>query len=613
MRQESGAQSRLDVAAAKGLTPLVGRESEMVILRERWVQVQEGAGQVVLLSCEAGIGKSRLVQVLKEHAAFAPHLLLEGRCLLHARNSAWHPMLDLLPRLLQWSQNDTATTKQVKLEQFLRKHQLSLEKMMPVLATLLDLQCSDLPSSHSLLSPQEQRQQLLDVLLAMMLALAKTQPLLLIVEDVHWSDPSTLELIQLIIDQGPTAAILTLLTCRPTFQPNWGMRAHFWPLVLSRLPRDQAALMVVQLTEDKPLPSEIVAQLVDKTDGVPLFIEEMTKAVLESGKLQNRDGDEVSNGAFPALTIPATLQDSLMSRLDHLNTAKPVAQLGATIGREFSYRLLRAVADVDEACLQRELEQLITAELVYQRGVLPEATYLFKHALIQDAAYQSLLVQTRRQYHQRIVEALEAQWLGEGPSPPDLLAYHATQAGLGMPAVDYWRQAGEYAYQRGAYREAADHFRQGLALLQALPDHAECAQREFDLLLGLGPSLIVIHGAGHPEAERVHTRIYALCQHVEGTPQRFSALRGVCYFYWVQAQLQQALELEEQLLTLAESHGEPVYLMEAHMHMGLVLNSLGDFTHALDHFERGLSHRRVTQRHQVARVIPHPEMACLLL
>ncbi len=505
--QGSGAQSRLDVAAVRGLTPLVGRESEMALLRERWAAVQEGVGQVVLLSGEAGIGKSRLVQVLKDHVADTPHLTLECRCLLYARNSAWHPILALLPRLLQWSRDDSVATKQVKLERFLRDFQLPHDQAAPLLATLLSLPVSDASFGRLHLAPQEQRQQLLDVLLAILLALAQAQPLLLIVEDVHWMDPSTLDLLQLVIDQGPTAAICTLLTCRPTFQPTWGMRAHLWPLVLSRLPRDQAALMVAQLTAGQHLPPEVVAQLVDKTDGVPLFIEEMTKAVLESGGLQEQPGGDA--WPSPVLTIPASLQDSLMSRLDHLDTAKPIAQLGATIGREFSYRLLCAVADVDEGQLHHALEQLIAAELVYQRGVLPQATYLFKHALIQDAAYQSLLLQTRQQYHQRIVEALEAQSLGEVPMPPDLLAYHATAAGLTVPAVDYWRRAGDYAYQRGAYREAADHFRQGLTRLQTLPDGVERTQREFDLLLGLGPCLLVVHGAGHPGSRtRSHAHLH---------------------------------------------------------------------------------------------------------
>ena len=607
--QDSGAQSRLDVAAARGFTPtpLIGRESEIALLKERWARVQEGAGQVVLLSGEAGIGKSRLVQVLKEHVRRTPHLILECRCLPYAQNSAWQPILEWLPRLLQWSRDDTETTKQAKLERFLRDHQLPFEKMMPLLTSLLALPTSDLSYSRARTSLLEQRQQLLDALLAMLLALAHDEPLLLIVEDVHWIDPSTLELLDLVIDQGPTAAICTLLTCRPVFQPAWGMRAHFWPLALSRLPRSQAAFMVARVADGKHLPSEVVTQLVDKTDGVPLFIEEMTKAVLESDTRQEQDwGDPL-----PALTIPATLQDSLMARLDRLGTAKHLAQLGATIGREFSYRLLQAVTPVDEARLQRELDQLIAAELVYQRGVLPQATYLFKHALIQDAAYQSLLVETRQQYHQRILNALETQLPDDIATPPDLLAYHATEGGLTAPAIAYWRQAGDYAYQRGAYEEAVDHCRQGLALLQTLPEDAEHTQREFDLLLRLGPSLLVVYGAGQPEVERVHTRIYTLCQHIEGTPQRFSALRGVCYFYWVQAQLQRARELEEQLLALAQAHGESALLMEAHVHMGLVLTSLGEFLSALDHFERGLSHRDVA-RHHPLQAIPHPEMACLL-
>jgi class 3 adenylate cyclase/DNA-binding winged helix-turn-helix (wHTH) protein/tetratricopeptide (TPR) repeat protein len=611
VRQDSGAQSRLDVPPLSGLTPLIGRESEIALLQERWAHVQEGAGQVILLSGDAGIGKSRLVQVLKDYVSQTAHTLLECRCSPYAQNSAWHPLIEVLPRLLNWLPTDSPDDKRVKLEQFIRTHRLSREEAMPLLATLLSLPIPDAPYPDGLFLPQEQRQNILHTLLTILLAFAAEQPLLWIVEDVHWIDPSTLALIDLVIEQGPTASICTVLTCRPTFQPAWGLRAHLTPLTLSRLPRSQAEMMIERVTGDKRLPDEVVSRLLDKTDGVPLYIEEMTKAVVESGWLQEVDGQYTLSGPLPELATPSTLQDSLMARLDRLGPAKRIAQLGATIGREFSYALLRAVAEVEEAVLQQALDRLLSAELVYQRGVVPQATYLFKHALIQDAAYQSLLKQTRRHIHRRIVEALEGQGSTEGATPPDVFAHHATEAGLLSRASDYWRRAGEHAFQSGAYQEAPDHFQRGLDLLLTLPEDAERTQREFDLLIALGPCLIIMHGMGVPEVERIYTRAYALCQQIKEAPQLFSALQGLRYFYWVRVELQTARELEERLVALAQSQQDPELLTGAHMSSGLSLYSLGEFALALHHFEQALTHCDPASC-QTFQAIPHPEIACLL-
>jgi class 3 adenylate cyclase/DNA-binding winged helix-turn-helix (wHTH) protein/tetratricopeptide (TPR) repeat protein len=609
--RDSGAQSRLDVAPIHGITPLVGRTSEMALLRERWSQVQEGVGQVILLSGDAGIGKSRLVHVLKDHVAQSVHTLLECRCSPYAQNSAWHPMIELLQRLLNWLPTDSRDDKQVKLEQFLRARRLPLEENLPLFAILLALPLPNMPYRDILFSPQEQRQIILHTLLALLLAFAAEQPLLWIVEDVHWSDPSTLALIDLVMEQGPTPSICTVLTCRPTFQPVWGVRAHLTPLTLSRLSRAQVEMMIERVTGGKRLPDEVVSRLLDKTDGVPLYIEEMTKAVVESGWLQEADGQYTLRGPLPELATPVTLQDSLMARLDRLGSAKHIAQLGATIGREFSYTLLLAVAGVEEAILQQELDRLLRAELVYQRGVIPQATYLFKHALIQDTAYQSLLKERRRHTHQRIVEALEGQGSTAMLPPPEVFAHHATQAGLLSRASDYWRRAGEHAFQSGAYQEAAEHFQRGLDLLLSLPDDAKRSQRELDLLIALGPCLMILHGMGVPEVERLYTRAYALCQHVQETPQLFPALRGLRSFYWIRAELRTARALEERLLALAQSQQDPALLTEAHMTAGLSLTSLGAFALAREHFEQALLHCDPASRHTV-KTTPHPEVACRL-
>jgi class 3 adenylate cyclase len=405
---ESAAQSRLDVAVASGLTPLVGREHEVGLLRERWAQSRDGLGQAVLLSGEAGIGKSRLVRVLTEHVADEGALWLTLRCSPYHTNSAFYPVIAHLQRLLQWHRHETPAARLATLEQALQTASLPLAETVPLLAALLAL---PVPEQYPplVLSPQRQKQKTQEALVAWLLAETARQPVLAVWEDLHWADPSTLELLELLLDHVPTAPLLLVLTARPEFRPSWTPRSYVTQLTLMRLSRHQSEEMVVRVTGGKPVPAEVQAQIVAKTDGIPLFVEELAKTVLESSLVQEVTGRYVLTGPLPPLAIPATLQDALMARLDRLAVVKEVAQLGAVLGREFAYELLQAVAPPDEATLQQALARLVEAELLYQRGLPPQATYIFKHALIQDAAYQSLLKSTRQQLHRRIAQVLQEQ------------------------------------------------------------------------------------------------------------------------------------------------------------------------------------------------------------
>ena len=501
----SGAQSRLDVVSLHGLTPLVGREAEVTFLRERWAQARDGLGHVVLLSGEAGIGKSRLVQVLHEHIVAEPHARLEWRCSTYAQQSPLHPVMEHLYRLLRWRSEETLAAKLGTLEAALAASGLALPEVVPLFAALLSL---PLPEHYPPLTftPQQQRQKTLDAMLAWLLAEAARQPVLFIVEDLHWIDPSTLEFLSLFLDQGPTARLLALLTCRPEFHPPWGFRAHLTSLTLNRLPRPQVPQMIGRMTGGKALPLEVLEQIVAKTDGVPLFVEELTKTVLQSGLLAEQEDGYVLHGPLPPLAIPATLHDSLMARLDRLATVKDVAQLGATIGRTFAYELLHAVVPLDETTLQDGLRQLVEAEFVYQRGVPPQASYTFKHALIQDAAYQSLLRSTRQQYHQRLAQVLAEQFPETAEAQPELLAHHFTEAGLHAPAVEAWRQAGQRSAARSAYVEAIAHATKGLEVLAGMPATALRTEQELALSLMLGTALQTTKGYATPAVEQVYAR-----------------------------------------------------------------------------------------------------------
>jgi TOMM system kinase/cyclase fusion protein len=587
--QESGARGRLDVAGTRGLTPLVGREQEVGILLERWNQVKDGQGHVILLTGDAGIGKSRLVQLLKEHVAQEPHVRWECRSLPYYQNTALYPLTDLFQRTFQWQHDETPDEKFGKLEQALSQYRLSLEETVPLFAPLLSLSLPEDRYPLLNLSPQRQRQKTLETIAALLLEQAEHQPVLFIVEDLHWTDPTTLELLNLVIEQIPTTSILTLLTCRPTFQPSWSHRSYLSEVTVNRLSPTQVEQIVHRITDGRTLPQEVLQQIIEKTDGVPLFVEEITKATLESGQLKAVDGHYELTGSFSAFAIPATLQDSLMARLDHLVTAKFVAQYASVIGRQFSYDLFQAVSQLDESTLQRELGRLVEAEIVYQRGLPPQASYLFKHALIQDTAYASLLKSTRQQYHQRLVQVLESQFPEATETQPELVAHHCLEAGLTNQSVTYWYKASQRAVQRSAHVEAIAHLRQGLELLTTLPETPDRVQQEVDMHIALGASLIATKSAAAPEVEQIYTRARQLCEYLENPQQRFPVLRGLWNYYFVCAELQTAHTLGEQLLTLAQHAQNRALLSEAHRVVGTTCMWLGDTAAAHVHFSQGIA------------------------
>ena len=587
---ESTARSRLEVAGSTGLTPLVGREQEVGLLRERWTQVKVGFGQVVLLSGEAGIGKSRLVQVLKEQVATEPQAWLTPcQCSPYHQNSALYPMIDLLERVaLCFEREESPPQKLSKLEGFLVQYGLPLAETVPLLATLLSLPLTT-DYAPLAMAPEQQKQKTLQILLTILLRIATQPPVLFVMEDLHWVDPTTLEFLTLLVDQGPTARILALWTFRPDFSPPWTGRSHLTQVTLPRLSRQQATEMTDRVAHGKALPAEVVAQVVAKTDGVPLFVEELTKMVLESGLLQEEEERYALTGPLPPLAIPATLHDSLMARLDRLATVKSLAQLGATLGREFAYALLQAVSPWDEETMQRGLHQLVEAEFLYQRGLPPHATYLFKHALIQDVAYQSLLKSTRQHYHQHIAQVLEQRFPDIAATQPELLAHHYTEAGLHAQAISYWQKAGLRASERSAYIEALAHLTAGLSLLPLLPATLARTQGELVLQLALGPVLAATKGNAAPEVGQVYTRARALCQEIGETPHHFPVLVGLWRFALIQGEFLQAHELGLQLLDLAERARDAALHLEAQRALGMTLYFLGDLMATRLHLEQGMS------------------------
>ncbi|MBI3756842.1 MAG: adenylate cyclase, partial [Deltaproteobacteria bacterium] len=432
-------------------------------------------------------------------------------------------------------------------------------------------------------------------------------------EDVHWADPSTLEVLGLVIEQAPTVRMLNLLTYRPEFHPPWPLRSHITPLTLNRLERLQVEALVTHLAGGKVLPAEVMQHVVSKTDGVPLFVEELTKTVLESNVLRQVNGHYELLGPLSTLAIPSTLQDSLMARLDRHPVSKEVAQLGAVLGREFAYTTLKALTPLDDATLQERLAQLVEAELLYQRGRPPRAHYVFKHALIQDAAYASLLKSSRQHYHQQIAHLFEHQFPDLVETQPELVAHHYTEAGLIEQALPYWQQAGRRAAQRSANVEAVSHLRRGLALLETLPETLERSQHELAIQATLGPVLIQTQGWAAPETGAAYLRATALCQQLGETAQHFPVLYGVWAFQVVRPDYQTARKLGEQLLHLAEREQDSALLVEAHFTLGLTLFHLGEVAAGRRHCEQSVAHYDAQQHRALAIAYGHdPAMSALI-
>jgi class 3 adenylate cyclase/predicted ATPase len=586
--QESEDRDRFEVSVRTGLTPMVGRETELELLRERWSQAKAGGGQSVLVHGEAGIGKSRLVQALKEQVVQEGATHLEFRCSPYAQNSALSPIIDHLQRFLGFRRDETPQAKTTKLTAMLASYRFLQADTVALLATLLSLPLPDNVTPLTL-SPQKQKQKTHELLVAWLGEEAERGPVYSVWEDLHWADPSTLEVFSLLLERLPAMRLLTVFTCRPEFHPPWKRNPTITSLMLSRLPQPQVLEMTRKVAGGKALPTEIVRQIVTKTDGVPLFVEELTKMVIESDLLTERDTHYEIRGALIPLTIPSTLHDSLMARLDRLTTAREIAQVGATLGREFSYDLIQAVVPLREEVLQQALAQLVAAELLYQRGFSPQATYVFKHALVQDAAYESMLKSKRQQLHQRIAQVLEVQFPDIVEYRPELVAHHYTEARLSELAVPYWYQAGQGAIRRAAFAEALNHLTQGLELLQTVPESSERDRQELDLQSALGLVLQTIKGYAAPEVDSAYTRARSLCQRVGDTAQLVSVLRGQLLFYGVRADYGVALELGQQMLAVAERARELEYQVEAHLAMGLVRLYQGEFLWSRTHLEQGIA------------------------
>src|SRR6266571_1859789 len=582
----SDSESRFEAVHAAGLTDLIDREDEIDFLMERQRLAWKGEGQIVLISGEPGIGKSRLAAALAERIAGEPHTRLRYQCSPYHSNSALRPFIANLERTAGFKADDTPEQRLDKLEAVLAMDASRVQAVGPLFAALLSIPSGERYAPLAL-SPTQQRRRTLAALLDQFEGLAHRQPILLSFEDAHWADATSLELLDLTVERVRQLPVLALFTFRPEFEPPWVGLPNVSTLTLGRLDRDDVENMVARVTGGRVLPAEVTKQIVAKTDGNPLFVEELTKAVLEAGILiENGEGYRL-DGPLPPLAIPATLHDSLMARLDRLAPVREIAQIGAAIGREFSYSLVRALVGRDESALKHGLAQLEQAGLVFRRGEPPEAVYSFKHALVRDAAYESLLKSRRHQLHGQIARILEEEFPDIVLRQPEIVAHHFTEAGLVEPAIDYWLKAGKFALSRSA-NAAVGHLKQGLKQIPNIDDPMLRNKWELLLQTSLGNSLRAIKGWSTDSVKHAYTRALQLCKESGLDEHTFPAVFGLWTWNFVRPSLGEAQALAEHLLNTAENVEDSVYKVLAHQALGFTLFSRGKFAAAHAELERSI-------------------------
>lgn len=585
---EGAAESRFEALRGAGLTPLVGRENEIGLLLEHWERAKEGEGQVVLLAGEPGIGKSRLVRALRGRLENEPHTALGHYCSPHHQASPLCPVIGLLERAAGFAADDTAATRLDKLEALLALSTDDVTAVAPLLAALLSLETAARYPPLDM-SPHRQKERTLEELVKQVLGLARRRPVLAVYEDVHWADPTSLELLDLLVDGVQGAPVLVLITFRPEFEPSWTRHANVTALTLSRLSRRQGAAMVARLSGGKALPPAVLDQIVAKTDGVPLFVEELTRTVLETNLLRDEGDHYVLAGPLPPMAIPTTLHESLLARLDRLAPAREVAQVAAAIGREFSHELLAITAALPESELQAALDDLVGSGLVFRRGTPPQATYSFKHALVQDAAYATLVRAKRQRLHARIAAALEQHFPETVQAQPELLAQHLTEAGLAEPAIDYWLRAGQAEIARSATAEAMAQLTKGLELIPVLPDDAARWRRELELQVALGVALMAAKGWAAPEVGQANARARELCERLGDTSRLFPVLYGEWVFHVVRAELEAGRTAGEDLLRRAQEQNDAAAETIGNRIVGTAELLRGELVAARAHLERTLA------------------------
>ena len=579
-------RTRFDVSAERGLTPFVGRQRELELLLNGFERAKGGRGQAFSIMAEAGVGKSRLLYEFRKAVSNEDVTFLEGKCLSYSRGVAYHPVIDILKSNFEIQEGDHEITE--KLKRGLKILGANEASTLPYLLELLSVNDNGIDKTP--MNPEVKKTQIIEAVKGITLRGSEIRPLIIAHEDLHWVDKSSEDYFKSLLDSISGARIFILFTYRPDFIHTWGGRTYHSQINLNRLSNQESLLMVSNLLRTDDLDRGLEELILEKTEGVPFFIEEFVKSLKDLKIIEKKDTTYHIAKEIQTITIPAKIEEVIMARVDSLlEGAKGLLQLSSVAGREFSHDLIKRVTDLPEEKLLSHLSILKDSELLYERGIYPQSTHIFKHALIQDAAYQSLLKSTRQKYHETIARVLEEDFTKTAEAHPELLGHHFTEAGLTEKAIPYWQMAGEMAIRRSAHVEAISNFTNGLDLLTALPDSPERAQQELDMQIVIGQALSATQGWGAPEVRQAYTRARELCQQVGDKSQLFQVVTGLRSFYQLHADYQMAYELGQELLTLAQRQDDPAHLLEAHRGLGLSLFYLGELAAACTHLEQGIA------------------------
>ena len=591
----SDVQTRLDAATTKGLTKFVGRENSMASLLDAFNKVISGSGQVVGIVGEAGVGKSRLLLELKKKLPEGEYIYLEGRCIHYGSSMTYLPIIDIFRTFFDIKEEDLKISIKQKLEKNILDIDEKLRKILPPFQELFSLKVDD--ENFRNLDPKQKRDRTFEAILGLLIRICHSKPMVLTVEDLHWIDKTSEELLDHLIGSLTSTSILLILLYRPEYNHQWGSKSNYRKIGLSQLTNQSSTELVQAILKGGEVSPEISELILNRTSGNPLYMEELTHSLLENGSIQKKDHQFTLIGKASNIQIPDTIQGIIAARMDRLEDShKRTMQAASVIGREFAFRILQMITGFREE-LKTYLLNLQGLEFIYEKKLFPDLEYFFKHALTQEVAYKSLLNKKRKDIHKKIGKAVEQIYAERLDEFYEMLAYHFTEGGHTEKAIRYWQRAGQRAVQLSANAEAISHLTKGLEMLKTMPDTSERIQQELILQTTLGPALMAAKGPGAPEVEKAYGRAKKLCQQVGETPQLFSVLFGLWRFYIFRARLQTARELAEQLLTFALGNQDSGFLLEARFTLGGTLFWHGDFDSAREHLEQAFDLYDTQQHH----------------
>jgi predicted ATPase/class 3 adenylate cyclase len=602
-------RTRFDVSAERGLTPFVGRRRELELLLDGFDRIKMGQGQAFSIISEAGVGKSRLLYEFRKAVATEDVTFMEGKCLSYSRGVTYYPIIDILKSSFEIQVGEEESNIREKVKNGLKAVGIKEASTLPFLLELLSVKESGI--DEIFISPEAMENKIIETLKRIIIKGADFRPLIMAVEDLHWIDKSSEDVLKEFLDTISGVRVFLIFTYRPDFTPTWGIKSYHNQINLNRLFHRETLMMTRHILGTDRIHKDLEELILEKTEGVPFFIEEFLKSLKDLKIIERENNQFLLSKDVEEITIPSTIHDVVMARVDSLpKVSREILQMGSVIGREFGYEMIKLTMDLGENDLLSHVSFLKDSELVYERGVYPQLTYIFKHALIQDICFQSILKSICREYHRKIANVMEQYFPEIYKEHPEILGHHLTEAGIAEQAIPYWQKAGEIAIRRSANLEAIDHLNKALAIIEGLPEKSKHLQPELELQITLGSALMAVKGYSASEVGKAYARARELCQQVGETPQLFAILRGLWGFYIVRDELQTAHELGKRCLAMAKRPQKPAHVLWTYFMLGMTLLHFGEFASAREYLEKGISLYDI-QKRRSHRALQDPGVACL--